>query len=129
MEPCHPDHGENAAGRRAYSRLRVRLPARLTTLDGTFSAILTDLSLGGAKLSITKLPTPGFDAVLSWYGYEAFGSVSWAHDGMCGMRFEEIISPRVPIATRDIEDAEHLPSDRDLVRGFADKWVRGERLR
>jgi PilZ domain len=127
MEPLEPASPMPEAGRRSHSRLRVRLPARLTMLDGSSSAILTDLSLGGAKLQ-TRFPiVPGEQAMLFWHDFEAFGTITWTYDGMCGMRFDELLAPRVLIATRDLHDADHLPHDRDLVRDVAREWVSGVR--
>lgn len=129
MEPLRPNRDRPVAGRRAHSRLRVRLPARLTTLDGTSGAILTDLSFGGAKL-IARCPLrPGQQAVLAWDRFEAFGTVSWAHDGMCGLTFDEFVKPRVLLDTRDLYDTEYLPSERDLARDEARAFVEGLRRR
>lgn len=127
MEPLGSDRVIPTAGRRAHSRLRVRLAARLTTLDGMSRAILTDLSFGGAKLLINCEVRPGQQAVLTWHDFEAFGTVSWEHGGMCGLDFDEFVAPAVLLATRDLDDADHLPSDRDLVRGIAREWVEGRR--
>jgi hypothetical protein len=127
MEPFRPDGEKPTIGRREHSRLRVRLPARLTTLDGTTSAVLTDLSYGGAKLVTGCELRPGQQAVLAWSAFEAFGTVSWVHDGMCGMHFEEFLDGQVLLATRDLDDTGHLPSDRDLTRGAARDFVRGVR--
>jgi hypothetical protein len=131
MEPSRPDGEEPTTGRREHSRLRVRLPARLTTLDGTTRAVLTDLSFGGAKLEVKCDVRPGQEAVLNWHTFEAFGTVSWVHDGMCGLHFDEYLDGKVLIATRDLDDAEHLPNDRemlrDTMRGVARDWVSGVR--
>ncbi len=115
------------AGQRSYSRLRVRLPARLVALDGTTSAILIDLSLGGAKLRTLFPIVPGEQAMLFWHHFEAFGTISWTYDGMCGMRFDELLTPKMLIETRDFDDAAHLPDDRGLVRDVAREWVEGLR--
>ena len=127
MEPHRSDRDGPMAGRRTHSRLRVRLPARLTTLDGTSSAILTDLSFGGAKLLVGCPVVAGEEAVLTWHRFEAFGTVTWAHDGMCGLAFDEFLAPKVLLDTRDLDDADHLPSDRELMRGAAREWVEGRR--
>lgn len=124
MEPFRPDP---TIGRREHSRLRVSLPARLTTLDGSSSAVLTDLSFGGAQLEIKCELRQGQQAVLSWHRFEAFGSMSWVHEGMCGMHFDEYLAGAVLIATRDFDDAEHLASERERVRGAARDFVRGVR--
>jgi len=117
----------SSPGRRARSRLRVRLPVKVTTLSCTQTGVLADLSLNGARLCLTKPVAPGAEVLLQWAGYEAFGMVSWEHDGMCGIRFAEPITPKVLVATRDIDDAGHLPDDRDINRVLAAEWVMGQR--
>jgi hypothetical protein len=129
MEPLRPDRDRPVAGRRAHSRLRVRLPARLITLDGTSGAILTDLSFGGAKLITNCVLRPRQQAVLAWHRFESFGTVSWVHDGMCGLNFEEFVKPDVLLATRDLYDADYLPSERELARDEARAFVEGLRRR
>jgi hypothetical protein len=125
MEALPPDGEKPSIGRREHSRLRVRLPARLTTLDGKASAVLTDLSFGGAKLLTNCILRPGQQAVLDWDRFEAFGTISWVREGMCGLRFDEFLEGKALIATRDLNDAEHLPSERELARGAARDFVRG----
>lgn len=127
MEPFRPDGEKPSIGRREHSRLRVRLPARLITLDGTLSAVLTDLSFGGAKLVTGRALRRGQEAVLSWHRFEAFGTVSWTHDGMCGLHFDEYLDGKVLIETRDLDDAGSSPSERELARGVAQEFVQGVR--
>jgi len=114
-------------GRRARSRLRVRLPVKVTTLTATQTGVLADLSLTGARLLLDRPVGPGAEVLLQWAGYEAFGMVSWEHDGMCGVHFAEAITPKVLVATRDIDDAGQLPQDRDIARAVAGEWVMGRR--
>jgi len=118
---------ETTAGRRAHSRLRLRLPTHLITLSGTHKAILTDLSVWGAKVINAGSPQVGEQAVLQWGPYEAFGTVVWSGAGACGLRFFEIVPPMVVVATRDLNDAERLGSERDIVREVAGEWVNGVR--
>jgi len=131
IAPMNRPFASNAAtsspGRRARSRLRVRLPVKVTTLSCTQTGVLADLSLTGARLLITRPAGPGAEVLLQWCGHEAFGTVSWEHDGMCGVHFTEAITPKVLVATRDIDDAGHLPEDRDINRALAAEWVMGRR--
>ncbi|MDE8652371.1 PilZ domain-containing protein [Novosphingobium album (ex Liu et al. 2023)] len=112
-------------GRRSYSRLRVRLPAKLVLLHGESKAILEDLSFEGARLRIGAPVRIGEDALLLWKDFEAFGRVIWQNGARCGLRFDARLKPAVLIATRDCDDAEHLGSDRELLREVAQAWVRG----
>lgn len=63
-------------GKRSHGRLRVQLHAKLSTLGTTHAVILQDISLRGAKLSLENPPKRGTDAVLKWYEYEAFGTIT-----------------------------------------------------
>ena len=114
------------AGRRASSRLRVRLPARLTALKGNCSAILEDLSFNGARLSLKGAPPKvGSELVVEWGRYEGFGVVSWAKGNTIGVQFYDPIAPDVVIATRDIDDVEHMPADWEENRRAARNFVNG----
>ena len=117
---------QNAAiGRRKYSRLRVRLPAKLVTLSTTISTVLLDISIEGAKIEAKGDIHCGDQAVLLWDRYEAFGRIAWIDGPACGVLFEEPITPKVLIATRDLDDEQHLPEDRELDRRRVQAWVNG----
>ena len=117
-----PDASAQAAGRREHSRLRVRLPARLITLDATLSVTLLDLSVTGGKVAVRELPRIGSDALLCWSSYEVFGKVAWAAHGHCGLHFDEPLPPRMLIATRDLYDATPRTDER---RDAVGAWVSG----
>ena len=117
--PCE----DASAGRRRHSRLRVHLPARVITLDGTFQATLLDLSFRGGKivLGADKLRR-GASAVLSWASFEAFCTVAWTRGHSCGLDFDTPLNPQVLIATRDLADASPKV---DFSRLAAKAWVTG----
>lgn len=56
---------------------------------------LADISSGGAKLRGSPLPPKGTAALLRTGALEILCRVIWAHEGECGVRFEEPVSPRV----------------------------------
>ncbi len=110
-----------SAGRRRHSRLRVHLPARLITLDGTLPATLLDLSFRGGKVVLgTDILRRGASAVLSWGPFEAFCTVAWTRS--CGLDFDTPLQPQILIATRDLADA--TPKV-DASRVAARSWVTG----
>lgn len=114
----HSHHGV----RRAYSRLRVEMPARLMTLDGWRMGAMLDLSQGGARL---LLDTPGrfSGGVLHWLDYQAFGYPVWRAGRDIGLEFEEALPLDWVIATRGWN-----PSDADtrtIVRRAARGFVQG----
>ena len=112
-----------AAGRRRHSRLRVHLPAKLITLDGTVSATLLNLSYSGAKLLLgAKAMRRGSSAVLNWGTFEAFCTVAWVAGGHCGLDFDEALGSQVLIATRDLAD---ITPRVDANRAAAQEWAAG----
>lgn len=114
-------------GRRTESRLRVRLPARLITHHGEWAVVLVDLSQNGASVQCANLVSQRGDAVLQWSGFEAFGAIRWCRSGYGGLAFFDPIRPGWLIATRDLDDAERLPGERELVRRVAHEWATGQR--
>ena len=112
-----------SAGRRRHSRLRVHLPARLITLEGTLQATLLDLSFRGGKVVLgTAILRRGASAVLTWGSFEAYCTVAWTRGQSCGLDFEVPLKPQVLIATRDLADA--TPKV-DSNRVAAKSWVTG----
>lgn len=121
--------GEDArAGRRRHSRLRVCLPARLITLDGTLTATLLDVSFRGAKVVVATQPglRVGASAVLTWAGFEMFCTVAWTRPDLLGLDFDTPLKPQVLIATRDLADA---TPRQDPGRLAAREWVSGQVMR
>ena len=123
MDETSAASDEASAGRRRHSRLRVNLPVRLITLDGTLHATLLDLSFRGAKVVFAcNAPRPGADGVLNWGAFEAFCSVAWASGQACGLDFDTPLRPQMLIATRDLADATPVV---DASRVAARAWVNG----
>ncbi|WP_268236754.1 PilZ domain-containing protein [Novosphingobium endophyticum] len=112
-------------GRRSESRLRVRLPVRMETRTETSRVILVDLSTTGARILTENPPKVGTEAMLHWGRYEAFGEVVWIEGVQCGIAFLDPISPQDVLETRELDDAAHLPQDRELLRQAARHWVEG----
>ncbi|HEX4847760.1 MAG TPA: PilZ domain-containing protein [Novosphingobium sp.] len=112
-------------GKRCHARLRVRLPAKLITLDGDYRVVLCDLSQSGARIGQPGLPLLQGQAILLWDKYEAFGRFAWCRAGLAGLAFLDPIPPAWVLATRDLDDAHHLPDDSELQRRHAREWVTG----
>jgi hypothetical protein len=96
----------------------------LITLDGIVPVTLLDLSFSGAKVALGSSELRlGAEAVLTWGdSFEAFCSVTWLHDGGCGLDFDEPLRPNVLIATRDMAD---ITPRTDARRIAAEDWVAG----
>ncbi len=113
------------SGRRRASRLRVRLPLRLSTRIETRLGILLDLSLNGAKVTCDAQLRVGQEAVIEWGEYESFGEIVWSRYELAGIAFLEPITPDALLATRKLDEAAHLPKDKDILRQIARHWVQG----
>lgn len=113
-------------GKRRHARLRVRLPAKLITLDGEFRVVLCDLSTGGARVGKPGLVLNGGHAILQWGRFEAFCELAWCRSGLIGAQFEEPIPKEWIIATRELDSAERLPDEEQLKRAVARDWVSGQ---
>lgn len=121
------------SSRRKRSRLATRLPANLVTLFGSLPSILLDISLTGARCLLTnqrgnsnRLRT-GKEVVLEWDQFDAFGSIVWEDDWLCGVQFDPIIPPSVLVATRDIHDRFVQQGGlRIMAADFVREWVEGK---
>ncbi|MXP30814.1 hypothetical protein GRI94_17225 [Erythrobacter jejuensis] len=96
--------------RRERSRLKTRLPARITTLTHSCTAVLLDISITGARIELSPYAsTPvafqiGETVLLQWGNFEKLGHLVWEVGTVAGMVFEELVTPREIIATRDMQD-------------------------
>jgi len=117
---------KESIGRRAEARLRVRLDARLITIDGSCRAVLADVSTQGARIAGGTCDLrPGQEAVLQWGNREAFGIVVWRASGQCGLRFYEALDHRAILATRELHERARLPDEQELLRRSARAFVQG----
>jgi PilZ domain len=111
-----------SSGRRRHSRLRLQLPARLITLEGTLHATLIDLSQTGAKVALdANAPSRG-DGFLAWGSFEIFCSIAWADHRLCGLVFDLPLPSEVLIATRNLGDT---TPPVDANRAAARAWAAG----
>ena len=110
-------------GRRSAARASAPLTAVLTTLVGSRSAVLADVSSTGARVRGTDLPAMGEELVINIERVQAFGSVAWSDSGECGIVFE-------PPLDADDEDylrqlvaaARGLPPD---IQAALENWTVG----
>lgn len=87
-------------GRRAYPRARIYLEAQLIAGHGVRRAMLQDLSVKGAKLSLAHAPESGSDVVLRWACFAAIGRVAWVDGDICGLEFDRQLDERVVATTQ-----------------------------
>jgi hypothetical protein len=126
MDPHNAPPNPAVIGRRRESRLRVRLPARLITLEGTVTALMADISEHGAHLC-GDLPAVrrGADVVLQWAGGEAFGAVVWIGQRQWGVQFHDPLSTEEIRKARTIDAREGIRDAREDVRQTARAFVQG----
>ena len=79
-------------GRRAAVRQTVSMPASMFSLEHSRVVIVEDISTTGAKLSGNELPRLGEDVWIKAGPVDAFGTVAWADEFVCGVTFEQPLS-------------------------------------
>ena len=120
----HSDHQP----RRAFSRLRLGIPARLLSLDGQQWVTLVDLSQSGARVVLDSTSRIS-GGLLRWLGFEAFGDPAWQVRNELALHFDEPIEPAWLFETRQrapVElDTELHARDaaREFVSGRASFWT------
>ncbi len=114
-------------GRRRDSRLRVGVPAQLITLHGQFTASLADLSQSGAHIRTKGRLVRGDEAVVTWLGFEAFGTIVWAASGEGGLEFDEFLPEAILIQTRQQVDQGIAPNAEQAAYDGARSWYMGYR--
>jgi len=83
----------NGGGRRSAQRATAPLIAVVTTLKGSQSTVLVDVSDAGARLQGRDLPRKGEELFLATEEVVAFGSIVWSDGDARGMRFDEPLRP------------------------------------
>jgi len=114
-------------GRRRDSRLRVGVPAQIITLHGQFTASLADLSQSGAHIRTRGELVRGEELVVTWLGFEAFGTVVWAAPGEVGLEFDEPLPVPILLQTRQQVDLGLAPSAEQAAYEGARSWYMGYR--
>jgi hypothetical protein len=76
-------------GRRAAVRQTVSMPASMFSLEHSRVVIVEDISTTGAKLVGDDLPRFGEDVWIKAGPVDAFGTVVWVDEYVCGVTFEE----------------------------------------
>jgi hypothetical protein len=110
-------------GRRSAARREGPLIAVLTTLKGSHSAVLADISATGARLRAAQLPDMGEVLTLRIDAVEAFGAVIWVEAGECGIAFDRPLAPdEEQLLRQKVAETHGLPPD---IKAAYDTWVLG----
>jgi hypothetical protein len=109
-------------GRRAASRVRLFIPAKVMLLQGLEKCTLDDLSQTGARITLPDhMPRTGSGALLMIEKFEFFGTVIWVSGKRFGLEFEEALPlPQVVMIRHFADDfAQHEQANsRSNARSF-----------
>jgi len=83
---------DGISGRRAAVRQTVSMPASMFSLEHSRVVIVEDISKTGAKLTGADLPKLGEDVWIKAGPVDAFGTVVWTEECVCGVTFEQPLS-------------------------------------
>lgn len=84
---------QKGGGRRIAPRQTVEIPASVIALALTRTAVLSDVSSTGARLSGPDIPSEGQDIWIRVGPVDVLASVVWNRGNECGVKFD------VPIGT------------------------------
>jgi|SRR4029078_8764431 len=76
-------------------RVPTSLPASIVTMNAYQYPELADISQTGAKLKGSPLPPKGATALLRVAELEVLCRVVWVNEDQCGIRFEDVVSPKL----------------------------------
>lgn len=74
--------------RRRASRRSIFVAGSAVTIQGSKSVVVENLSAGGAKIRGRYLPRKGKQILIWMEGLDVLGSVAWASNDECGVRFD-----------------------------------------
>ena len=92
MMTAGSDASAMTSNHRRHGRHRVMLAAMLYSVHGESSAVLLDLSRGGAMLSATPPLPPGCKLLLVRQGLETDATVMWVEGNRFGIAFDQMLT-------------------------------------
>lgn len=119
----------DTVGRRAAPRLRLAIPARFISTDGTHDCVLMDLSSTGARIALAKPLREGAAGYLKIAALELFGEAVWCEHGhgggVNGLVFDESLAHQQVLAVRHHAET-YAERERLALRDQVRRWVTGE---
>jgi hypothetical protein len=82
-----------APDRRLAPRRRIFVAGSAVTIHGSKSVIVENLSTSGARIRGQDLPPVGRKVLIWIEGLDVLGTVSWAKNLECGIRFDVPLDP------------------------------------
>ncbi|HEY0164290.1 MAG TPA: PilZ domain-containing protein [Sphingomicrobium sp.] len=117
--------GEGFRNRRRAPRASVLLPASVVTMSAYQYLEVVNLSPTGAKLRGSPRPEVGKTAMFRLDGFQLLCKIVWAKDDLCGVRFDELIPPRVLAMFRDAGNTAKLGMLTPAEQQAAEEWAAG----
>jgi hypothetical protein len=110
-------------GRRSAARTTVPLIAVITTLKESRSAVLSDVSANGARVTGPGLPSIGAELFLTIEDVVAFGKVVRSKGRERGIAFDVPLNPAEErILRHKVAEAQGLPPE---IRAAFEDWTLG----
>jgi PilZ domain len=110
-------------GRRSATRSEAPLVGLLTTMEGTRSAVVVDVSATGARLRGKDLPGKWSDFFISLDGVVTFGTVQWEDGDERGIEFDGRLDPAdEQLLQKKIHAARAMPPE---LRAAFEDWTTG----
>ena len=81
-------------GRRRAERELAVLAASLSTLEGSYSVLVEDVSATGARLRGYRLPPAAADVMIRVGALEILASIAWSTNDQCGIKFAPAFSSK-----------------------------------
>ena len=113
--------------RRAASRLRLHLPARLILIDRNVECVLENISQTGARLVTSKPPKIGEFGRFRCDLIDQYFDTVWADGSRIGVHFDEPLSSNDLVDFRRFIDTFPDLQRRELMHQ-ARRWVAGEKF-
>lgn len=126
--PTFGKRNDGVTGRRKSARSRMMIPVVIKSFSTLSPVELLNLSSTGARLRKSYLPPANQGILARADTVEAFGTVVWNRAGMCGVHFDEPLSP---LAVHKLEHASEMsiranqsPSDQIAAEDWATAYAR-----
>jgi len=111
--------------RRRSPRASILLSASVVTMAAYRYFDLINLSATGAKLRGAEMPEVGKTALFRLDPFQALCKVVWVRDELCGIRFEELLSPRLLAHFRKAGDTAQLGMLTPAEQQAKEEWTDG----
>ena len=110
-------------GRRSAVRSAAPLIGLVTTLDGTRSAVIVDVSATGARLRGKDLPPPWANFFINVDGVVTFATVQWEDGDERGIEFDAALQEDdLKLLEQKVANARGLPPE---IKAAFDDWTQG----